>query len=148
METCKDNFQEISRGPMDVLPYTLPAGTSGNYEKPQDSWCPTQHSNRAPKVNLSLSLINEDEWSASRPGRSAAEERANGTHWIEGWVGPRAGWTMLREKSYPAGNQTPAVQLVVRRFPDSYTEHLPNKKSIALPLNNLLSAIHENRTCS
>jgi hypothetical protein len=31
------------------------------------------------------------EWSASRPGRFTAGERAPGTHWIGGWVDPRAG---------------------------------------------------------
>jgi hypothetical protein len=30
------------------------------------------------------------EWSASRPGRLTPRERAPGTHWIGGWVGPRA----------------------------------------------------------
>jgi hypothetical protein len=31
------------------------------------------------------------ERSASRPGRFTPRERAPGTHWVEGWVGPRAG---------------------------------------------------------
>jgi hypothetical protein len=31
------------------------------------------------------------EWSASRPGPFTPGERALGTHWIGGWVGPRAG---------------------------------------------------------
>jgi hypothetical protein len=31
------------------------------------------------------------EWSASRPGRFTPRERAPGTHWTGGWVGPRAG---------------------------------------------------------
>jgi hypothetical protein len=31
------------------------------------------------------------EWSASRPYRFTPGEKATGTHWIEGWVGPRAG---------------------------------------------------------
>jgi len=30
------------------------------------------------------------EWSASRPRRFNRRERALGTHWIGGWVGPRA----------------------------------------------------------
>jgi hypothetical protein len=29
-------------------------------------------------------------WSASRPGSFTAREKAPGTHWIGGWVGPRA----------------------------------------------------------
>jgi hypothetical protein len=31
------------------------------------------------------------EWSASRLGRLTPGERALGTRWIGGWVGPRAG---------------------------------------------------------
>jgi hypothetical protein len=31
------------------------------------------------------------EWSASHPGRFTPRERAPGTHWIGGWVDPRAG---------------------------------------------------------
>jgi hypothetical protein len=31
------------------------------------------------------------EWSASRPCRFTPGERAPGTHWIGGWVDPRAG---------------------------------------------------------
>jgi hypothetical protein len=30
-------------------------------------------------------------WSASRPCRFTPVERVPGTHWIEGWVDPRAG---------------------------------------------------------
>jgi hypothetical protein len=30
------------------------------------------------------------EWSASRPGRFTPRGRSPGTHWIGGWVGPRA----------------------------------------------------------
>jgi hypothetical protein len=30
------------------------------------------------------------EWSASRPGRFTPRERAPGTHWIGGWVGPQS----------------------------------------------------------
>jgi hypothetical protein len=32
----------------------------------------------------------EGEWSASRPARFTPMERSPGTHWIEGWVDPRA----------------------------------------------------------
>jgi hypothetical protein len=39
---------------------------------------------------LDLALVGS-EWSASRPVRSTAGERATGTHWIGGSVGPRAG---------------------------------------------------------
>jgi hypothetical protein len=34
------------------------------------------------------SALDGGEWSASRPGRFTPRERAPGTHWIRGWVGP------------------------------------------------------------
>jgi hypothetical protein len=36
------------------------------------------------------SALDGGEWSASRPGRFTPWERIRGTHWIRGWVGPRA----------------------------------------------------------
>jgi hypothetical protein len=40
---------------------------------------------------FSTSALVEGQWSASRPGRFTPEEKAPGTHWIGGWVAPRAG---------------------------------------------------------
>jgi hypothetical protein len=37
------------------------------------------------------SELNGGEWSILRPGRFTLGERASGTHWIGGWVGPRVG---------------------------------------------------------
>jgi hypothetical protein len=37
------------------------------------------------------SALDGGKWSASRPGRFTAREKASGTHRIGGWVGPRAG---------------------------------------------------------
>jgi hypothetical protein len=37
------------------------------------------------------SALDASEWSASRSCHFSPEERAHGTYWIEGWVGPRAG---------------------------------------------------------
>jgi len=45
------------------------------------------------EVQLNLFLTSEldgGEWSASRPGRFTLRVRVPGTHWIGGWVGPRA----------------------------------------------------------
>jgi hypothetical protein len=42
-------------------------------------------------IILNTALV-EGEWSASRPSRFIpGGKRAPGTHWIGGWVGPRAG---------------------------------------------------------
>jgi hypothetical protein len=41
-------------------------------------------------VFLTSALVG-GEWSASHPGLFTPGERAPGTHWIEGWMDPRAG---------------------------------------------------------
>jgi hypothetical protein len=45
-------------------------------------------------VFLTLVLIG-GKWSASRPGRFTP-----GTHWIEGWMGSRAGLDNVKKKKY------------------------------------------------
>jgi hypothetical protein len=37
-------------------------------------------------------------WSASRPGHFTPGERAHSTHWIVGWVGPRAGLDAVEKR--------------------------------------------------
>jgi hypothetical protein len=46
-------------------------------------------------------------WSALRPGRFTPGEKAPGTHWIGGWVGPRAvlGAVVKRKIPSPARNR-------------------------------------------
>jgi hypothetical protein len=40
------------------------------------------------------------EWSASRPGRYTPGERAPGSHWIGGWVGPRTGLDDVEKRKF------------------------------------------------
>jgi hypothetical protein len=49
------------------------------------------------------------EWSASRPGRFTPREIAHDTHWIGGWVGPRAGLDAMVKRKFPvsAATRTP-----------------------------------------
>jgi hypothetical protein len=47
-----------------------------------------------------LDLGTSSRWSASRPGRFTPEERAPGTHWIGGWVGPRVDLEGLEKRKY------------------------------------------------
>jgi hypothetical protein len=54
-----------------------------------------------------ISALVGGEWSASRPGRFTPGERAPGTHWIGGWVGPRAGLDDLEKILDPAGTRIP-----------------------------------------
>jgi hypothetical protein len=42
---------------------------------------------------LLTSALDGGEWSASRPGRFNGGEKAVGTHWIGGWVGPQS-WSL------------------------------------------------------
>jgi hypothetical protein len=47
-------------------------------------------------------------------------ERAPGTHWVEAWVGPRAGLEAMdkRKSLTSARNRIPAVQPIARRYTD------------------------------
>jgi hypothetical protein len=47
-----------------------------------------------------LDLATSWRWSASRPGRFTSRERAAGTHWIGGLVGPRASLDDIKRKSF------------------------------------------------
>jgi hypothetical protein len=47
------------------------------------------------------------EWSVSRAGRSTPGEIAPGTHWIGGWVDPRAGLDDVEKILDPTGTRTP-----------------------------------------
>jgi hypothetical protein len=69
------------------------------------------------------SALDEGEWSASRPGRFTPRERALGTHWIGGWLGPRAVLDAVVNRKIPSPLQesnprTPIVQLVAQRYTD------------------------------
>jgi hypothetical protein len=46
------------------------------------------------------SVLVEGEWSASRPGRFTPGEKAPSTHWIGGWVGPRAGLDDVEKRKF------------------------------------------------
>jgi hypothetical protein len=63
------------------------------------------------------------EWSASRPGRFTPRERAPGTHWIGGWVGPTAVLDAVVKRKIPSplresNPRTPIVQPVAQRYTD------------------------------
>jgi hypothetical protein len=58
--------------------------------------------------NSLISALDGGEWSASRLGRFTPRERAPGTRWIGGWVGPRAVLDAVAKRKIPApaGNRT------------------------------------------
>jgi hypothetical protein len=47
-----------------------------------------------------MSALAGGEWSASRPGLFTPGEGAYGTHWIGGWVDPRAGLDDLEKRKF------------------------------------------------
>jgi hypothetical protein len=68
-------------------------------------------------------------WSASRPDRFTPRERAPGTHWIGGWVGPRAVVDAVVKRKIPSPRRessprTPIVQPVAQRYADWATTAL------------------------
>jgi hypothetical protein len=50
-------------------------------------------------IFLTLALVG-GEWSVSRPGRFTPEERDPSTHWIGGWVDPRAGLDDVEKRKF------------------------------------------------
>jgi hypothetical protein len=69
------------------------------------------------------SALNGGEWSASRPCRFTPKERATGTHWIGGWVGPRAVLDAVVKRKIPSprresNSKTPIVQPVAQHYTD------------------------------
>jgi hypothetical protein len=69
------------------------------------------------------SALEGGEWSVSRPGHFILRERAPGTHWIGGWVGPRAVQNTVVKRKIPSPRResnprTPIVQPVAQRCTD------------------------------
>jgi hypothetical protein len=65
-------------------------------------------------------------WSASRSGRFTRGERDPGTHWIGGWVDPRAGLDDLKKRKFltllglklrPLGRPARSQSLYRLRYP-------------------------------
>jgi hypothetical protein len=57
------------------------------------------------------SAIDGGEWSASRPGRFTTGEKFLSTHWLGGWVDPRAGLDDVEKILDPTGTRTPTPRL-------------------------------------
>jgi hypothetical protein len=47
-----------------------------------------------------ISALAGGEWSTSRAGRFIHGERTTGTHWIGGWVVPRAGMDTVEKRKF------------------------------------------------
>jgi hypothetical protein len=60
------------------------------------------------KIHIFLiSALAGGEWSASRPGCFTPGERTSDTHWIGGWVDPRAGLDDVEKILDTTGTRTP-----------------------------------------
>jgi hypothetical protein len=58
----------------------------------------------------STSALDGGEWSASRPGRFTPRERAPGTRWIGGWVGPGAVLDAMVKRKLPSPSENRTLE--------------------------------------
>jgi hypothetical protein len=65
------------------------------------------------------SALDGGEWSASRPGRFTPRERVPGTHWLGGWVGPRAVLDAVLKRKIPSLRRESNRRIpIVQRYTD------------------------------
>jgi hypothetical protein len=64
------------------------------YFEPTETW-------RYSSTHSLTSVLDGGEWSASHPGCFTPRERAQGTHRIEGWVGPGADLDAVAKRKIP-----------------------------------------------
>jgi hypothetical protein len=65
-----------------------------------------------------IPALDGGEWSASHPGHFIPRERAPGTHWIGGWVGPRAVLDAVVKRKIPSprretNRRTPSIMSII-----------------------------------
>jgi len=65
---------------------------------------------------FSTSALDGDERSVSRPGRFATGEKASGTHWLGGWLGPRAGPDVVAKRRTPCRETNPGRRNHVPKY--------------------------------
>jgi hypothetical protein len=116
---------------------------------------------RCSSTHSLTSAVDGNEWSASRPGPFTAREIVPGTHWIGGWVGPRAGVDTVVKRKIPSSRwesnpRTPIVQPIAQRYTDWAIMTLnvwihPVLLSfllIAIPWNHILKIVRATGSCS
>jgi hypothetical protein len=69
------------------------------------------------------------EWSASRPCRFTPGERAPDSHWIGGWVGPRAGLDDVEKRTFLTLRGSNSDPSVIQSEANRYTDY-----AIPLPI--------------
>jgi hypothetical protein len=83
-----------------------------------------------------ISALVGGEWSASLPGRFTPGERGPGTHWIGGWVCPRAGLNDV-EKILDVTGTRPLTPSVVKPVASCCTDY-------AVPASLVLGFLSKN----
>jgi hypothetical protein len=78
---------------------------------------------RYSSIHSLTSALDGGEWSASRSSRFNPKERATGTHWIGGWMGPRTVLDAVVRRKIPSlrresNPRTPIVQPVAQCYTD------------------------------
>jgi hypothetical protein len=73
------------------------------------------------------SALDGGEWSDSRSGRCTPRERAPGTHWTGGWVGPRAvpDAVVKRKIPDPRRESNQSSETMVQYHHSIFHPHLP-----------------------
>jgi hypothetical protein len=88
----------------------------------------TYEKRRYSSTHSLTSVLDGDEWSASRPGHFTHKERVPDTHWVGGWVGPVVGLDTVSKRKIPSpcrdsNSDRPArsQSLYQMSYPASYT---------------------------
>jgi hypothetical protein len=88
-----------------------------------------------------ISALVGGEWSASRPILLTPGERAPGTHWIGGWVGPSTDLDDVKKRKFltlPGSNSDfSVVQPVANRYTDCTNSQISYFKFLTFNQDNL-----------
>jgi hypothetical protein len=89
-------------------------------------------------INIGLTA---GEWSTSHPSSFTTREKAPGTHWIGGWVGPRAGLDDMDKRKFLTLPRLELRPLVVQPVARRYTDYAIPALIICLVLSLFLKIV-------
>jgi hypothetical protein len=82
-------------------------------------------------IHVLTSALDGGEWSDSRSGRFTPRERAPGTHWRGGWVGPRTVLYAVVKRKIPSPLRESKPRIpIVQPVAQLYTTHLLRPNNI------------------